>query len=104
MKTLTRLSRAEEAVAEATRTLRAAEAVLADLKEANPTSQVGKSYRVAYARALRPVLIATARNSAEWLAEKCITAGPGAATDSDEAKIVILIEELCERLETECPQ
>ena len=78
--------------------LEAAKSNAAAIRARDPRQAVGKCFRGATARALLPELMRSAESNAKWLAQKCINDGPGAAHDSGEARIVVLLDELCQRL------
>ena len=77
---------------------------LADFKKRLPELIVGECYRVPTARMPNTKLVTQVRDSARWLAQKCINEGPGSASDSVEARIVVMLEELCKRIEETQPK
>jgi hypothetical protein len=72
---------------------------LAEAKKERPEEFVGLGFIPQIAPLSHTQLCVTARREARWLAEKCVEAGPGAVADCGEAHIVVILEELCKRVE-----
>lgn len=99
MSKLKELRRLERAATASENEHKAAQLALDRFKAANPETVVGQCFMGPLA--LQPLtgLLAQARDDAKWLAKQCICDGPGSACDSVKARIVVLLEELCTRLE-----
>lgn len=99
MNKLKELRRLERATILAAKEHADAELTLRKFKESYPEVVVGQCFVGPLSALHQDGLIAQARADANWLASKCVERGSGAACDSGEARIVVLLEELCTRLE-----
>lgn len=95
------ITRLQAAVDAAEEQLKRSQVALAEAKSKYPQALVGKCFRDPLARLSRYKLVESARNDACWLAKQCIREGPGAASDSGLARIVVTLEELSTRLQEE---
>ena len=100
MSKLEELRLLELAVNELGRRQQETQKALKTFRAKNPEVVVGQCFAAPLAASSLDELITQARDNAKWLASKCIHGGPGAAADSCEARIVVLLNELCTRLET----
>lgn len=100
MSKLKELRLLELAVNELGRRQQEAQKALKTFRAKNPEVVVGQCFAAPLAASSLDELITQARDDAQWLAVKCIGIGSGAACDSGEARIVVLLNELCTRLET----
>jgi hypothetical protein len=80
------------------RELRIAEHEVDRLKKLDPVAAADDGYRTGLAIATTAELLKMADVDAKWLAQKCIDMGSGAASDSGEARIVVLLGELSKRV------
>lgn len=97
------LRRAAAHVNYASRTLREAQAEFEKAQslpiDGEPIKPVAPHYRKRAVGFTMDRLVLEAREYSTWLAQKCHNAGSGAASDSGEAVICALLDELCDRIE-----